>query len=259
MSSPNLLPIYKILILIGTILYLMYRINTQLDENFENFKSEVTPAYLINLDRHQDRRTYMEKQFQEQKLAVNRFSAFDKKKLDAKLIKKMKVDKLIDPKYNPPLDKYGSVACLISHTNLYKKIKRENKSGWFLIFEDDCKLEKDFKKKLQFYMRQLPPDAEMVWFGYNKIKGKKVNDYFYRPNLGFNYGHNSQHHCYLIKYEAIDKILDILLPVTVDFITKDSSLKINFGKFRAYFCIERLAVQDAKTFPISERTEGRNG
>lgn len=259
MSSPNLLPIYKILILIGTVLYLFYRLKTPIDENFENFKSDVPPAYVINLDRHQDRRTYMEKQFQEQKLAVNRFSAFDKKKLDAKLIKQMKLDKLIDPKYNPPLHKYGSVACLISHTNLYKKIKRENTGGWFLIFEDDCKLEKDFKKKLQFYMRQLPPDAEMVWFGYNKIKGKKVNDYFYRPTPGYFIGYNSQHHCYLINYDAIDKMLDILLPVPNNLWNKDQILRYNFDKFRAYFCRERLAVQDAETFPISERTEGRNG
>ena len=98
----------------------------------------------------------------------------------------------------------------------------------------------------------------MIWLGYNKIKGEKVNKYFYKPVNYWVQNKNSQHHCYLIKYESIPKILKILLPIQNWFTSKDTTLKQNFKRFNAYFCNEKLAYQDIKKFPISERTGKKN-
>ena len=151
------------------------------------------------------------------------------------------------------------MACLISHTNLYKYIKKNFNYGIFLIFEDDCKILGNFSYKLNLYLSTLPKDWDMCWLGYNKIKGKKFNKYWYKPKKGPLWGYNSQHHCYLINYNGIDKILNILLPIYKNFNTKDTILRLNFDKFNAYFLKEKLAIQDMYEFPISERTGLKNG
>ena len=80
-----------------------------------------------------------------------------------------------------------------------------------------------------------------------------------KPSLGFNTGYNSQHHCYLVKRNAVSKLEKVLLPVKKNFNTKDTVLRINFDKFNAYFYKEKLAVQDVDEFPTSERTGNKNG
>ena len=92
-----------------------------------------------------------------------------------------------------------------------------------------------------------------------KSKGEKVNSYFYKPPAGFNNGHNSQHHCYLVNKKGAKKVLKILFPVKKNFLNKDTILKMNFDKFNPYFLYKRLAVQDMEEFPISDRTGQKNG
>ena len=97
----------------------------------------------------------------------------------------------------------------------------------------------------------------MIWLGYNKIKGYKHNQLFYKPYSRKTLWYNSQHHCYLLNYKFIPK-LNILLPIQQDFNTKDTVLRVHFDDFNA-FLNERLAVQDQNEFPISERTGWKNG
>ena len=100
----------------------------------------------------------------------------------------------------------------------------------------------------------------MIWLGYNKIKGTKISSHYFKPEVGFHVGYNSQHHCYLIRNKGISKLLNIIFPVKSNFNTKDTVLRRNFHKFNAYFYKERLrTVQDIDEFPISERTGNKNG
>tara|TARA_B100002019_G_C21114967_1_gene520388 strand:- start:127 stop:867 length:741 start_codon:yes stop_codon:yes gene_type:complete len=216
-------------------------------------------SFYINLDRQVDRKKYMEKQFENNHVKCKRFSAFDKKILSKEKILEMKNNSIIDKKHNVSKNKLGTIACLVSHTELYKKIKKEYNGGTFLIFEDDCKILPNFNKKLNNVLNNLPEDWDMIWLGYNKIKGYKYNELFYKPYAGKHYGYNSQHHCYLLNYKFIPKLLNILLPVKQDFNTKDTVLRVHFDDFNPYFLNERLAVQDQEEFPTSERTGGRNG
>ena len=243
----------KVIIIISFMIFLFL-----IKKNKESFKNNYK-SYFINLDRDNKRRNYMKKQFRENNIKCQRFKAFDKNLLNKKKIEEMKNNNILDLNYKPKIHKLGSIACLVSHTNLYKKIYRENKGGIFLIFEDDCKILPGFNKKIEYYLDRLPQDWDMIWLGYNNIKGKKYNKDFYIPNEGYHIGYNSQHHCYLLNYKFIPKLLGILLPIKENFITKDQILRINFSKFNAYFCKERLAIQDMKEFPFSERTGGRNG
>ena len=244
-------------IILLIILFVILNLGSNI-ENFDN-PNKITAAYFINLDRQEDRRIYMEKQFKDNNINCKKFSAFDKKLLDENKINEMKKNNILDNNHNLKENKLGSVACLVSHTELYKKIYKEYDGGIFLIFEDDCKILPDFNKKLDYYLARLPKDWDMIWLGYNKIKGKKYDDNFYIPKQGYHVGCNSQHHCYLLNYDFIPKIIKILLPIKSNFRNKDQILRYNFDKFKAFFLKERLAVQDMEEFPTSERTGGKNG
>ena len=225
----------------------------------------VNKIFYINLERHIDRRRYMEKQFKNNNLNVVRYNAFDKNRTDDNYLDNMIKNNLLEGKsVIKRKKKQGSLACLISHTELWRKILTNNininnNSDYYLIFEDDCKILPKFNEKLKFYLKHIPNDADMVWLGYNRIKGKKVNEYFYKPYQGWNKGFNSQHHCYLVNKKGIKKLLKIIIPLKYSFHTKDTLIKMNFDKFNPYFLREKLAVQDLEEFPISDRTGMRNG
>ena len=233
-------------------------------EHFNNVRTtnKIYKMYFINLDRHPDRRKYMLEQFDREKMSVNRFKAFDKKLIDEQYLDNLVNNKMLDTKENIIKKKQqGSLACLTSHTNLYKEILNDGKdiNNIYLIFEDDCKLIPNFLNEVNKYIQHLPEDWDMVWLGYNNVKGEKVNSYFYKPPAGFNNGHNSQHHCYLVNKKGAKKVLKILFPVKKNFLNKDTILKMNFDKFNPYFLYKRLAVQDMEEFPISDRTGQKNG
>uniref|UniRef100_A0A6C0J8I2 Glycosyl transferase family 25 domain-containing protein n=1 Tax=viral metagenome TaxID=1070528 RepID=A0A6C0J8I2_9ZZZZ len=242
------------------LLLLLYLI-TILKFKLEKFSSNIflTNSYYINLDKHNDRQKFMEKQFKDNNLDCSRFVGYDKKLLDNKKLDELRKNNIIDINYHPNKSKLGSIGCLLAHTNLYKKIKNDYTSGHFLILEDDCKILPNFNEKLQKYIKTLPPDWDMAWLGYNNIKGIKINEDWYKPKQGFFSDYNSQHHCYLLNYKGIDKVLDILFPINKSFINKDMIFRKNFDKFNAYFLKERLSIQDLKKFPISERTGRKNG
>lgn len=248
----------NILLLIVLLFFVLYNIFPN-KENFSNCEFE---SYFINLDRQKERKDYMEKQFKQNGINVTRYSAIDKKNMDDAFLNDLEEKNIINSaKGIQRQKKVGSLACLLSHNYLWKDLydKNKNKDKFFLIFEDDCKILPGFNDKLQEAIRNAPEDWDMIWLGYNKIKGEKISDYYFKPKVGFFVGYNCQHHCYLVRTKGIPKLLDIIFPVKSNFNTKDTVLRKNFHKFNAYFYNEKLAVQDLNEFPISERTGRKNG
>jgi GR25 family glycosyltransferase involved in LPS biosynthesis len=254
------------------------KLNIEKFNNIHNKKYQ--KAYYINLNRHNDRREYMLKQFKHNNIEVKRFHAIDKNIIDQKFLNNLiKREKLVVKENMIKRKKEGSIACLLSHCSLWENIYNLNDNNlndnnlndnnlnhnnlnhnkYYLIFEDDCRILPNFNSKLDYYFDYIPKDADMVWLGYNKVKGEKINKHFYKPFVGFINGYNTQHHCYLINKKSIPKILEILFPIKSNFLNKDTVLRNNFDKFNAYFLEEKLAVQDMDEFPISERTGKRNG
>lgn len=239
-----------VLILSVVCVYRLYR------RSFNTQKQGWDGAYFINLDRQKDRRENMKSQFRQQKLAVSWYSALDKNTIDEDFILNLKQKGIITNETQIKPDQYGTLGCFLSHTQLWKKLYEENAGETFLIFEDDCKLQQDFKKKVNKYMQNAPTDWDMIYLGYNTIKGERISRYFYKPHE-VNRG-NSQHHCYLVKRKSLPKMLNILYPLKHSKPSQDNILRENFNKFNAYFVNERLAIQDLQKFPISERTGRRN-
>ena len=149
------------------------------------------------------------------------------------------------------LEKKGTLACLLTHCGLWKKLKNSSKNN-FLIFEDDCHILPNFESKAKKYLQEVPEDWDMIWLGHGKLKGDKISKNVLIPKNDAGPKLNSLHHCYMIKKSSIDKILNIIYPLNEPK-SKDNILKKNYDKFNAYFIVNSLANQNWGKFPVSER------
>ena len=240
-------------ILIIVVIFIIYNIKYNIFNNkIEHFSDNIWDnIYYVTIERLKERQIYMNNQFKKNNLIVKKHVGQDK------LLINKNVDFLLKNNYiHPDILKNknlnnGSLACLITHASLYKKLLTEP-GNIFLIFEDDCKILPNFKNNVKKYYKYFPNDWDMIWLGHAKLKGKLINNHVLVPQNNPGIGFNSHHHCYLVNKKGIRKVLDILLPAK-NFQPKDSVLRNNFKKFNAYFLKENLAVQDRKTFRISDR------
>ena len=246
------------IILLLLILLVNYFLNQR-----ENFDNDVPwdKAFYINVDGQTTRDKYMKREFRKQKINVTRFNAIDKKKIDDNYIQNLINDiKLTPDNEIKKRNNQGTLACLLSHHTLWEKIYNEEKGDMYLIFEDDCYLDSNFKEECKKYIKHLPSDWDMAWLGYNKFVGPDNSNIFNKPIIQKPHrrGINAQHHCYLINRKSVPKFKNILFPHN-GLRTKDCIIRDNFDKFNAYFLFKKLAHQDTDTFKISTRDNGTNG
>lgn len=119
------------------------------------------------------------------------------------------------------------IGCYLSHYNIYKKIKKENKKGYTIIFEDDFivnspNLKDDIRKSIDKLNRKSI-DFDFLFLGSNQINyGENIIDNLYYVNPKQNlYGT----HAYVINNKNIDKIIDKIKIIKhqIDIIIQDLS------------------------------------
>jgi len=168
--------------------------------------------YWINLDKAQDRRAFMEKQFKERGIKNKRISAYSPKDLDTILMDK--------PPYNcgyPECIQNGCKNCPIEYAVVcshMKAIEEGYKSGddYFIVCEDDIgfPFEIDFQKMINGISNEIDIIQMMVIteghtnYFYNNFYKNKI--YFIRynpitPSAGF----------YMISRKGAKKLLDLYL------------------------------------------------
>jgi GR25 family glycosyltransferase involved in LPS biosynthesis len=159
------------------------------------------PIFIINLDRHPDRYSYITKQLNAMGLTgYTRISGTDGFKIDSKEMEKIGVTSNL-------VDKGKGVAgCSSSHIRTWKHIA-ENKLGWSLILEDDAHFHPQFMKLFSKYWRQVPTNAKIIYPGFcsEHILSKQENSVISRDVFGA--------HAYLISWEGAQYLLDNLLPM----------------------------------------------
>ena len=244
------------------ILLLILIVNYLLNQR-ENFDNDVPwdKAFYINVDGQTTRDKYMKREFRKQKINVTRFNAIDKKKIDDDYIQQLINENKLTHNNKIKENKFqGSLACLLSHHTLWEKIYNEESGDMYLIFEDDCYLDSNFKEECNKYIKHLPPDWDMAWLGYNKFVGDDNSNIFNKPIIQKPHrrGINAQHHCYLINRKSVPKFKNILFPHN-GLRTKDCIIRDNFDKINAYFLFKKIAHQDTETFKFSTRDNGTNG
>lgn len=126
----------------------------------------VNRVYVINLERRKDRLEHTIKEFKKINVSFERINAIDGKLLD---IQENDVRK-------------SQIGCLRSHISV---IKDALKNGYnkIAIFEDDNIFCEDFEERLNYYIKNIPTDWDIMYLGCNldsSIEPRKVKNFIFK-------------------------------------------------------------------------------
>jgi GR25 family glycosyltransferase involved in LPS biosynthesis len=197
-----------LLLIIIIILFGFLRINYK-DENFEN--SDIFDMYVITLGK-QERLQNIKNQEKKINNKIEIFDAVNGLKLDINYLKNNNIlvnENTLSENYN---HKMGEIGCYLSHLNIYKKIKEDNKKGYTIIFEDDFLINSsnfiDDVKKAIDVLNSKNIEFDFLFLGnLNDNHGENISDnLYYIDNNNNLYGT----HGYIINNKNIDKIINNL-------------------------------------------------
>jgi len=143
--------------------------------------------YCINLERRPDRKAESQAQF-------------DALGLDVEFIK------AVDGKELAPPDKIntGELGCILSHVKIYKDAEAKGYKR-ILILEDDCVFENGINELFKEYIKEVPKDWGLLYFGGSHLKTPlPVNDKIHRLL------HTYTTHCYAVNLEVVKGLADLI-------------------------------------------------
>jgi len=178
-----------------------------LNEKFED--SDILDMYVITLGK-EERLQNIKNQEDKINNKIEIFNGVNGLKLDINDLK----EKNILANYNKLSENYnhkmGEIGCYLSHLNIYKKIKENNKKGYTIIFEDDFLINSsnfidDVKKAIKT-LNNNNIEFDFLFLGnLNDNHGTNISDNLYNIDNNTNlYGT----HGYVINNKNIDKIID---------------------------------------------------
>lgn len=150
----------------------------------------ITSAYVINLAHRTDRLSNITEQCEKNNLKLHRIEAVNGKEFYSGETKK----------------KQGLYGCYQSHLKTLKMLL-DVPGNYFLIVEDDCIFEEDFRQKLLNYYHQLPPTWDMLYLG-GSIRVENSIEPF-----SVNLSRAKNVHCthaYVIKKESIPGLIKVV-------------------------------------------------
>lgn len=135
------------------------------------FNDYFPKAYVINLDRRQDRMERFDQQAKALGIEYKRFSAVE----------------AADPR----------LGCKLSHVSVLSMCKSES----IFVFEDDSIFVDDFQQKFEEAMNSVPRDWNMLYLGAHLLEKQRVNDQWFRSLAC------SSTHAYAVKKEYIPRLI----------------------------------------------------
>jgi len=215
-----------------------------MNEFFEN--SNILDFYVITLGK-QERLQNIKDQEEKIKNKINIFNAVNGSKLDINDLKEKNIlanENNLSENYN---HKVGEIGCYLSHLNIYKKIKENNRKGYTIIFEDDFFIKSDnLINDIQNAIDLLEAkniDFDFLFLGnLNDNHSKNISDnlYYFDKNENL-YGT----HGYIVNNKNIDKIINNLniIKKPIDNSIQDLSISKVFNTIVMY---PNLVIQNEK-------------
>lgn len=202
--------------------------------------------FCINLAKRPDRWQQCQQQFDLHGIKnVQRFEAVDGNKL--KINAQMSIDgNMISPGY------YG---CLLSHLTI-TKLAQKLKLPYYVVFEDDMQLHKDFNALFKQYSQQIPADWDMVYLGANHANGIIYTD---EPNVVKMVGSFTTHAMIIRKtvYDALIKGWGAM-DEKLDIIISRLHRKFNCYCFTPNLCVQRDDYSDILNRDVSNHGYMKN-
>jgi GR25 family glycosyltransferase involved in LPS biosynthesis len=132
----------------------------------------------------------------------------------------------------------GMFGLVSTYLNIYEHWKN-NKTGNITIIEDDCVFVDDFNEKINNYIKYVPDNWDMIYFGgnHNKhmgIKTENINEYCLKLN------HSFTAHCVILK----DHVFEHLISEIKNFTIENDVVLANLQRvYNAYCSVNILATQ----------------
>lgn len=210
-------------------------------------------TYVINLDTSKDRLDAIKQQLSKQNIQFTRIPAINGKKLTQEEIR------LNCTPFAQMFCPRNIIGCAMSHKKVWQKII-DNNDRYAIVFEDDCKIAKNFKKKLNRCLNELfenDKDWDFLYLGYfgpakkndsfmnyvhdiilNKIQdkngfNKKLKNIFVPQSpVGF--------HSYIISNKCAKRLLKYMNKINYHV---DAEFLHYANKFNVYATVEKLGNQ----------------
>jgi GR25 family glycosyltransferase involved in LPS biosynthesis len=176
--------------------------------NLNNLSKSI---YVINLKERNDRREHI----------INQLSTINCLEYDIiDAVDGSKID-------NPSRIKNGAFGLLMTYKNIHNDWKNKGESD-ILIVEDDCMFTENFNDHLELYIKSVPSDWDMLYFGANHNyhmgqQTKKINNYCVKTNNSYSA------HCVLMKPHIFDELINMIdtQPLEVDVLMAQLQKKYN--------------------------------
>lgn len=209
--------------------------------------------FVINLETSKDRLINFNKSMELNKQSYVRYNAIDGRKL--KLYRNYFRKSFLNKHSISYFENLkGSIACALSHCALWNMILKLNNDKTYVIMEDDIKFDKDFKKKIEFFIDRLPNDWDVLYLGRQYLVGKLVNKYFVKGSSTEMKGFNISSHGYVLRKKGAEKLYNIVYPLSD--IEQDLTLRKNMHKYNAYFLLEPIITRCKMKSTINENNIG---
>jgi GR25 family glycosyltransferase involved in LPS biosynthesis len=176
--------------------------------NLNNLSKSI---YVINLKERNDRREHIINQ-------LSTINCLEYEIIDA--VDGSKID-------NPSRIKNGAFGLLMTYKNIHNDWKNKGESD-ILIVEDDCMFTENFNDHLELYIKSVPSDWDMLYFGANHNyhmgqQTKKINNYCVKTNNSYSA------HCVLMKPHIFDELINMIdtQPLEVDVLMAQLQKKYN--------------------------------
>lgn len=201
-------------------------------KNMKTLNDYFQEIHCINLDRRVDRWEECQEEFKKYDLMVERYSAFDGRKIP------------LLPGLNA-----GQTGAVYSHRGIVEYAKNKSLDN-ILILEDDVQFDKEINSKFFEIIDRVPDDWDMLLFGGNHSgnnpwshgKLKKVS------NNVFKVSHSLALHCYAVKNTIYDKYIESLNKTgkTNDALVADIQQDINCYIIRPHLAWQRPSFSDLR-------------
>ena len=223
--------LYYIIIIFVILVYVFSIYNYNYIEQYSNNKDY--KIFCLNMNKSKDRWKNIENYNKSQNLKIERFVAYDGKKLNIK--------NLINNNYLSSKNslEYGQIGCAYSHVKLWEKcLKLPYK--YFVILEDDIILPIDFEKKIECIIKNAPNNWDIVYLGGCYVKGNLINKQFIKPTALY-YKYNLCTHAYIINKNCIPKVIKRIKPIEYPI---DNQLRKYYKELNVYFYYKNIVKQN---------------